>query len=96
MNTLLNKKKEPIDKLAAASGRSIGGEAFRRMLRSPVAITGGVITGLFFLLVHARQFEGVEPNPTATALAHIQGETSDLPLNQLIEASWAFHKSRLP
>ncbi|MBE1500172.1 peptide/nickel transport system permease protein [Amycolatopsis lexingtonensis] len=50
MNTLLNKKKEPIDKLAAASGRSIGGEAFRRMLRSPVAITGGVITGLFFLL----------------------------------------------
>ncbi|NBH08663.1 MULTISPECIES: ABC transporter permease [Amycolatopsis] len=50
MNTLLNKKKEPIDKLAAASGHSIGGEAFRRMLRSPVAITGGVITGLFFLL----------------------------------------------
>ncbi|HEY3469073.1 MAG TPA: ABC transporter permease [Amycolatopsis sp.] len=50
MNTLLNKKKEPIDKLAAASGRSIGGEAFRRMLKSPVAITGGVITGLFLLL----------------------------------------------
>ncbi|SFW58135.1 ABC transporter permease [Amycolatopsis australiensis] len=50
MNTLLNKKKEPIDKLAAASGRSLGGEAFRRMLRNPVAITGGVITGLFLLL----------------------------------------------
>ncbi|GAB3136861.1 ABC transporter permease [Amycolatopsis sp. NPDC004378] len=50
MNTLLNKKKEPIDKLAAASGRSLGGEALRRMLRSPVAITGGVITGLFLLL----------------------------------------------
>jgi peptide/nickel transport system permease protein len=50
MNTLLNKKKEPIDKLAAASGRSLGGEAVRRMLRSPVAITGGVITALFLLL----------------------------------------------
>ena len=50
MNTLLNKKKEPIDKLAAASGRSLGGEAIRRMLRSPVAITGGAITGLFLLL----------------------------------------------
>ncbi|HET6703603.1 ABC transporter permease [Amycolatopsis sp.] len=50
MNTLLNKKKEPIDKLAAASGNSLGREALRRMLRSPVAITGGVITGLFVLL----------------------------------------------
>ncbi|WP_372671637.1 ABC transporter permease [Amycolatopsis kentuckyensis] len=50
MNTLLNKKKEPIDKLAAASGHSLGGEALRRMLRSPVAITGAAITGLFVLL----------------------------------------------
>jgi len=51
MNTLLTKKKEPIDKLAqAAAGRSLGAEALRRMLRSPVAITGGVITGLFVLL----------------------------------------------
>ncbi|MFD9888264.1 ABC transporter permease [Amycolatopsis sp. NPDC059027] len=52
MNTLLNKKKEPIDKLAsaAARGHSLGGEALRRMLRSPVAITGGVITILFVLL----------------------------------------------
>jgi peptide/nickel transport system permease protein len=50
MNTLLNKKKEPIDKLASASGRSLGAEALRRMLRSPVAITGGVITALFLLL----------------------------------------------
>ncbi|QRP46485.1 ABC transporter permease [Amycolatopsis sp. FDAARGOS 1241] len=52
MNTLLAKKKEPIDKLAksSASGRSLGAEALRRMLRSPVAITGGVITLLFLLL----------------------------------------------
>jgi len=50
MNTLLTKKKEPIDKLAAASGRSLGAEALRRMLRSPVAITGGAITVLFLLL----------------------------------------------
>jgi peptide/nickel transport system permease protein len=50
MNTLLTKKKEPIDKLAAASGRSLGAEALRRMLRSPVAITGGAITLLFLLL----------------------------------------------
>ena len=50
MRTLPDKKKEPIDKLAAASGHSLGGEAFRRMLRNPVAITGGVITALFLLL----------------------------------------------
>jgi peptide/nickel transport system permease protein len=51
MNTLLNKKKEPIDKLAAAAvGKSLGREALSRMLRSPVAITGAVITGLFVLL----------------------------------------------
>ncbi|MGW4488604.1 ABC transporter permease [Amycolatopsis sp. NPDC004368] len=52
MNTLLAKKKEPIDKLAkaSASGRSLGAEALRRMVRSPVAITGGVITLLFLLL----------------------------------------------
>ncbi|MEC3975132.1 ABC transporter permease [Amycolatopsis sp. H20-H5] len=51
MNTLLNKRKEPIDKLAAAAaGRSLGAEAVRRMLRSPVAITGASITLLFVLI----------------------------------------------
>jgi peptide/nickel transport system permease protein len=52
MNTLLNKRKEPIDKLAATSvgGRSLTAEAIRRMARSPVAIVGAVITGLFVLL----------------------------------------------
>lgn len=52
MNTLLNKKKEPIDKLAATAGggRSLAAEAIRRMSRSPVAIIGAVITGLFVLL----------------------------------------------
>jgi len=63
MNTLLNKKKEPIDKLAAASGRSLGGEAVRRMLRSPVAITGGVITGLFLIIaIFAPLLEPKDPN----------------------------------
>lgn len=63
MNTLLNKKKEPIDKLAAASGRSLGGEAFRRMLRSPVAITGGVITGLFLIVaIFAPLLEPKDPD----------------------------------
>jgi peptide/nickel transport system permease protein len=63
MNTLLNKKKEPIDKLAAASGRSLGGEAIRRMLRSPVAITGGVITGLFLIVaIFAPLLEPKDPN----------------------------------
>ncbi|OXM70411.1 ABC transporter permease [Amycolatopsis vastitatis] len=63
MNTLLNKKKEPIDKLAAASGRSLGGEAIRRMLRSPVAITGGVITGLFLIIaIFAPLLEPKDPN----------------------------------
>ncbi|MEU0795719.1 ABC transporter permease [Amycolatopsis sp. NPDC005961] len=63
MNTLLNKKKEPIDKLAAASGRSLGGEALRRMLRSPVAITGGVITGLFLIVaIFASVLEPKDPD----------------------------------
>jgi peptide/nickel transport system permease protein len=63
MNTLLNKKKEPIDKLAAASGRSLGGEAIRRMLRSPVAITGGVSTGLFLIIaIFAPLLEPKDPN----------------------------------
>ncbi|VVJ22977.1 Dipeptide transport system permease protein DppC (TC 3.A.1.5.2) [Amycolatopsis camponoti] len=63
MNTLLNKKKEPIDKLAAASGRSLGGEAIRRMLRSPVAITGGVITGLFLIVaIFASVLEPKDPD----------------------------------
>lgn len=51
MNTLLNKRREPIDKLAAsAGGRSLTGEAIRRMARNPVAIVGAVITTLFVLL----------------------------------------------
>ncbi|WP_329054172.1 ABC transporter permease [Amycolatopsis sp. NBC_01488] len=63
MNTLLNKKKEPIDKLAAASGRSLGGDALRRMLRSPVAITGGVITGLFLIVaIFAPLLEPKDPD----------------------------------
>ncbi|MEU8631492.1 ABC transporter permease [Amycolatopsis sp. NPDC048633] len=63
MNTLLNKKKEPIDKLAAASGRSLGGEAIRRMLRSPVAITGGIITGLFLIVaIFAPLLEPKDPD----------------------------------
>lgn len=63
MNTLLNKKKEPIDKLAAASGHSLGGDALRRMLRSPVAITGGVITGLFLIIaIFAPLLEPKDPD----------------------------------
>jgi peptide/nickel transport system permease protein len=63
MNTLPNKKKEPIDKLAAASGRSLGGEAIRRMLRSPVAITGGVITGVFLIVaIFAPLLEPKDPD----------------------------------
>ncbi|GAA1991942.1 ABC transporter permease subunit [Amycolatopsis minnesotensis] len=51
MNALMKSKKDKLDDLAAASaGRSLSGEAFRRMARSPVAITGAVITGLFVLL----------------------------------------------
>lgn len=63
MNTLLNKKKEPIDKLAAASGHSLGGDALRRMLRSPVAITGVVITGLFLIVaIFAPLLEPKDPD----------------------------------
>jgi peptide/nickel transport system permease protein len=63
MNTLLNKKKEPIDKLAAASGRSLGADAIRRMLRSPVAITGAVITGVFLIVaIFAPLLEPKDPD----------------------------------
>ncbi|WP_284750446.1 ABC transporter permease [Amycolatopsis sp. RTGN1] len=63
MNTLLNKKKEPIDKLAAASGHSLGGDAIRRMLRSPVAITGAVITGVFLIVaIFAPLLEPKDPD----------------------------------
>jgi hypothetical protein len=52
--------------------------------------------GLLFLFIDAFQFECVEPDAAATALAHIQHQVSDLPLNQFIEASWAFHNAKLP
>ncbi|WP_020669624.1 ABC transporter permease [Amycolatopsis nigrescens] len=50
MNTLLTRRKEKVDDLASSAGQSLAGQALRRMSRSPVAITGGVITGLFLLL----------------------------------------------
>ncbi|MGC7099360.1 ABC transporter permease [Amycolatopsis lurida] len=51
MTNMLSRKKDKVDDLAAtAAGHSLAQQAFRRMARSPVAITGAVITGLFLLL----------------------------------------------
>lgn len=52
MTTLkpLKRKVDRIDGLAASGGTSLAADAFRRMTRSPVAITGAVITALFVLL----------------------------------------------
>jgi len=50
-----------------------------------------MLPGLLFLLIDVFQLERVKPNAAATALAHIQHQISDLPLNQFIKTSWAFH-----
>ncbi|WP_158887653.1 ABC transporter permease [Amycolatopsis anabasis] len=50
MSSLLTRRKEKIDDLAASAGTSLAAQAFRRMSRNPVAITGAVIIGLFVLL----------------------------------------------
>lgn len=47
---LLNRKRKRIDDLAESGGASVARDAFKRMSRSPVAITGAVITVLFVLL----------------------------------------------
>ena len=47
MTNMLSRKKDKVDDLAATAGHSLAQQAFRRMSRSPVAITGAVITGLF-------------------------------------------------
>lgn len=48
--SLLRRKKDRIDDLAASGGTSLAADAFKRMSRSPIAITGAVITILFVLL----------------------------------------------
>ncbi|GAB2742768.1 ABC transporter permease [Amycolatopsis magusensis] len=50
MTNMLSRKKDKVDDLAATAGHSLAQQAIRRMSRSPVAITGAVITGLFVLL----------------------------------------------
>ncbi|KAA9154038.1 ABC transporter permease [Amycolatopsis acidicola] len=47
---MLRRKAERIDELAASGGTSLAADAVRRMARSPIAITGAVITLLFVLL----------------------------------------------
>lgn len=48
MTTLLQRKRKRVDDLAG--GRSLTQEAFRRLRRDPVAITGAVIVGVFVLV----------------------------------------------
>jgi peptide/nickel transport system permease protein len=47
---LLKRKADRIDELADSGGTSLAADAIKRMSRSPVAITGAVITALFLLL----------------------------------------------
>jgi peptide/nickel transport system permease protein len=53
---LLKRKADRIDELAESGGTSLAAEATRRMLRSPVAIIGAVITILFVLLAALSPF----------------------------------------
>jgi len=48
VTTLLQRKRKRVDDLAG--GRSLTQEAFRRLRRDPVAITGAVIVGIFVLV----------------------------------------------
>ncbi|MFD7659971.1 ABC transporter permease [Actinosynnema sp. NPDC059797] len=50
MTTLLNRKKRRVDELAESAGTSLAADALKRMARSPVAIIGASIVGLFVVL----------------------------------------------
>ncbi|RZS44967.1 peptide/nickel transport system permease protein [Herbihabitans rhizosphaerae] len=51
MTTIMPKRrKDKVDELAKAAGTSLTAQAFKRMRRSPVAITGAVIVALFLLM----------------------------------------------
>jgi len=49
-------------------------------------------TRALFLFVHLLEFECVEPNAAAAAMAGIDGESSHAHLSEFIEASRAFHR----
>ncbi len=44
-------------------------------------------------LIDLLQLKDIKPNPTATALANVNPELAHLDFSELVEASWAFHKS---
>jgi hypothetical protein len=50
--------------------------------------------GRLALFIHALQFEGVEPNPPAAALAGIHIQVADLELGQFMVTRWTFHRER--
>ncbi|MFE2750496.1 ABC transporter permease [Actinosynnema sp. NPDC059335] len=50
MTSLLDRKKKKVDALAESAGTSLAADAFKRMARNPVAITGAVIVLAFVLL----------------------------------------------
>ncbi|ONI81953.1 ABC transporter permease [Saccharothrix sp. ALI-22-I] len=50
MTSLLDRKKKRVDDLAESAGTSLAADAFRRMARNPVAVTGAVIVLAFVLL----------------------------------------------
>jgi hypothetical protein len=74
-----------------------------------LSLAGGIHNNIFVMLdfdkmftspllhfINTLQFEGIEPNTAATALANVHLKVTDLPPGQFIEASWTFHGRTLP
>jgi peptide/nickel transport system permease protein len=68
--TWTQRRKERIDDLAA--GRSLTSEAFRRLRRDPVAITGAVIVGLFVIVAILSPW--LAPHGPAEAFPELQSD----------------------
>ncbi|GAA3218104.1 ABC transporter permease subunit [Pseudonocardia petroleophila] len=70
MTTLLQRKRKRVDDLAG--GRSLTAEAFRRLRRDPVAITGAVIVGVFVVIAVLSPF--IAPNSATESFPQLQAD----------------------
>ncbi|WP_214367349.1 ABC transporter permease [Pseudonocardia sp. H11422] len=68
MTTLTQRRKARIDDLAA--GHSLGAQAWRRLRRDPVAITGAVLVGLFVIVAVLAPL--LAPHPAAQSFPELQ------------------------
>jgi hypothetical protein len=79
--------------------RAAGTFTLAGLVHSQALVASNVQQGLPYaltLFIYFLQLEGIKPNPTATALADIHNEGTDLQLVQFIETGWAFHRLALP